>query len=264
MCVAAPVAAGIGLAISAVSTVANIGMGMMQAQQQAAQAQAQLNMQAQQARNNQIMQHQSMVQQQNHQYQSQKLQMQQSARQYNLSVEQNNTQIQNQYEAEIRRTNQERENQFNRYAVDKAVYQRSRETAEEQSRLNTEAANRVYMGEQAKITEARSKAAFEAQAILAKSIGDKGKILAAGRSGQSVGLLVNDVERQAGFATAQETAMAETKAEQAMIGMEGAFLKAQSENAAAASSIAWNPTAPNLAPLPGVPNFIQGEQFEIN
>ena len=239
-------------------------MGMMQAQQQAAQAQAQLNMQAQQARNNQIMQHQSMVQQQQQAYNSQKLQMQQSARQYNLTVEQNNNQILNQYQAEVRRTKQQNENEYNKYTADKAIYQRSREVAEEQSRLNTEAANRVYMGEQAKITEARSKAAFEAQSILAKSIGDKGKILAAGRSGQSVGLLVNDVERQAGFATAQETAMAETKAEQAFIGMEGAYLKAQSENAAAASSIAWNPTAPVLAPMPGVPNFIQGEQFEIN
>ena len=65
------------------------------------------------------------------------------------------------------------------------IYQRSKETYEEQARLNNEAANRVYMGEQAKIDEARKQAAFEAQSILAKSIGTKGKVLASGRSGQS-------------------------------------------------------------------------------
>ena len=58
--------------------------------------------------------------------------------------------------------------------------------------------------------------------------------------------------------------MAEKKAETAKIGMEGAFLKAQSDNNAAASRVAGNPVMPNLAPLPDTPNFVQGEQFRIN
>ena len=152
---------------------------------------------------------------------------------------------------------------MSRHEADKVIYQRSKEAAEEQQRLNNEAANRVYMGEQAKISEARTQAAFEAQNILAKSIGAKGSVLASGRSGQSVGLLVQDVERQAGFAKAQELAMADKKVEQSTIAMEGAFMQAESDNAAAASNITWNPSAPALPEMPGLPTFIDGSKFSI-
>ena len=120
------------------------------------------------------------------------------------------------------------------------------------------------MGEQAKISEAKKKASFEAQSILAKSIGGKGAVLAAGRTGQSVGLLVNDVERQAGFATAQESSMAESKIEQAQIGMEGAYLKNAGDNAQVESNIAWNPLKPYTPSNPDAPNFIDGTAFQIN
>ena len=53
------------------------------------------------------------------------------------------------------------------------------------------------------MSEAKKKAAFAQQTALAKSIGSKGAILSAGRTGQSVGLLINDAERQSGFAQAQ-------------------------------------------------------------
>ena len=119
------------------------------------------------------------------------------------------------------------------------------------------------MAEQAKISEAEKKAAFEQQALLAKSIGAKGSILAAGRSGQSVGLLVNDVERQLGFAMAQEDAMAEGVREQAGIAMEGASLQNQSSNNVAASEITYDPSQPYLPKGPDMPNFIDGSDFSI-
>ena len=264
MCIAAAAIPAATLAISAVSTVASIGMSVMSAQQQAAQAQAQLNLQAQQATRNQEMQRQQMVLQQQQQYDSLKQRQDSNARQYNLQVQQSNNQLQMQYEADRRRVMMERENLNDKYLADKLIHQRSKESSQVQTRLNSEAANRVYMGEQAKISEAKKKASFEAQSILAKSIGSKGAILASGRTGQSVGLLVNDVERQAGFKTAQETAMAESKIEQATIGMEGAFLKAESDNNAAASNVAWNPSTPYMPELPGTPKYIDGTQFMID
>ena len=263
MCIAAAAIPAVSLAVSAVGTVASIGMGMMQASQQAAQAQASLNMQAQQAERQQQMQHQSMLQSQEQQRASLLQRQQQTQQNYNLQVAQSNQQIADQYAQQQRQVRQERANLMDRHAADKIAYQRSKEAADEQSRLNNEAANRVYMGEQAKIDEARTAAAFEAQEILAKSIGSKGTILASGRSGQSVGLLVQDVERQAGFAKAQELAMADKKVEQAEIAMEGAFNQNLSDNAAVASNVSWNPSAPSLPEMPGLPEFIDGSKFSI-
>ena len=263
MCVAAAAIPAATLAISAVSTVASIGMGVMSAQQQAAQAQASMNMQTQQAIRSQEMNRMSMVQQQEQQRASLLQNQQQNQQNYNLQVTQANNQLQDQYRQQVRQVRLERQNLMDRNEADKLIYQRSVESAEEQSRLNNEAANRVYMGEQAKIGEARKAAAFEAQSILAKSIGAKGSILAAGRSGQSVGLLVNDVERQAGFAKAQELSMAESKIEQAGIAMEGASLQALSDNQAVANNIALNPSNPSLPEMPELPSFIDGSQFSI-
>lgn len=263
MCVAAAAVPAVTLAITAVSTVASIGMSVMSAQQQSAQAQASMNMQAQQAQRQQEMNRMGMVQQQDQQRASLLQNQQQNQQNYNLQVTQSNNQLQDQYNQQQRQVRLERQNLLDRNEADKVMYQRSVEGARDQSKLNNEAANRVYMGEQAKISEARKTAAFESQAILAKSIGAKGSILAAGRSGQSVGLLVNDVERQAGFAKAQELSMAESKIEQAGIAMDGASLRALSDNQTAANNIAYNPSAPALPEMPELPSFIDGSQFSI-
>lgn len=263
MCIAAAAIPAASLAISAASTVASIGMGIMSAQQQAAQAQAAMNMQAQQAERQQQMQYQSSVMQMEQQRRQQTLQQRQTQQAHNLQVQQANTSILNQHQQQQQQVLNERAGIASRHAAEKLTYQRSLETSQDQVRLNNEAANRVYMSEQAKISESKKKAAFEQQAILAKSIGAKGKVLAAGRTGQSVGLLVNDIERQAGFAIAQEDAMARSKEEAAMLGMEGAFLEAQSGNNRAVSQVAWNPTTPYMPGLPDNPNLIDGNEFSI-
>lgn len=263
MCLAAAAIPAASLAISAASTVASIGMSMFSAQQQAAQAQASMQLQAQQAERQQQMAYQSAIQQQEQQRQNLTLQQRQQQQQYNLSIEQSNAQIANQYNQQIQQVNNERAGIASRHAADKLTYQRGLETSQEQARLNNEAANRVYMGEQAKINEAQKKAAFEQQAILAKSIGAKGSVLAAGRTGQSVGLLVNDVERQAGFAQAQELANLESTKEQALIGMEGTFLQTQSDNQKAANNVSWNPSDPYMPAMPDLPTFVNGQDFAI-
>ena len=256
MCVVAAAIPAASLAISAVSTVASIGMGIMSAQQQAAQAQAQMNMQAQQQEQNMQMQRQQMIQQQNQQRQSLELSQRQQQDQYNLQVQQSNNQILNQYNQQRAQVEQERANIMAKHKADRIAYQRDVENADTQVKYNNEAANRVYQQEQVKITEAKKKAAFAQQAALAKSIGSKGAILSAGRTGQSVGLLINDAERQSGFAQAQADAQMQSTMDQAFIGMDSAYLQAQSGNNKAASNIGMMPDNPYLPSFPGIPNFV--------
>ena len=153
-------------------------------------------------------------------------------------------------------TKAERESIVSRYAADKLGYQRSKEQADKQYGLNAEALNTAYMQEQTKLKEVRQKAAFESQAALAKSIGMKGKILASGRQGQSVGLLVKDVERQSGFEIAAQEASVDSAKDAAGISMDQAFNQAESANARAASQIGFNPEKPYLPEMPGSPNFV--------
>ena len=269
MCVAAAAIPAASLAISAVSTVASIGMGIMSAQQQAAQAQAQMNMQArQQEQNMQMqrqsmmqqrqMQQQSMLQQQRQQRDSQILQQRQAQEQYNLSVIQANTQIQNQYQQQRAQVEAERANIQAKYAADRLAYQHGKEDADKQIKYNNEAANEVYQQEQTKI-EAK-KAAFAQQTALAKAIGSKGAILSAGRTGQSVGLLVNDAERQAGFAQAQADAQLASTMEQSQISMDQAFLQSLGANNQAESRVGMAPTDPYMPAFPGIPNFVDPYQ----
>lgn len=263
MCVAAAAIPAASLAISAASAVSSIGMGIYSAQQQAAQAQAGLQMQAQQAQMQQQQFYESSMQQQQQQRQQQILGQKAQAQNYNLQVAQNNAALYNQNRQAQEQVLNERASIQSRHAASKLAYQRSDQTFRDQVNLNNEAANRTYMGEQSKLSEAKKKAAFEQQAIIAKSIGAKGKVLAAGRTGQSVGLLVNDVERQAGFKLAQESAMYDSKKEQVTIGMETAFLQAQSDNNKAASNVAWNPSDPYMPKMPDSPAYVDGNDFSI-
>ena len=107
------------------------------------------------------------------------------------------------------------------------------------------AVNKTYVQEQAKLAEARTKAAFKNQAILAKSIGTQGKILASGATGGSVGLLALDAERQAGFAQAQQNASVDSAALQSAVSQDIAFDQAKS-----AANQAFNRTPPpSQAPI---------------
>ena len=121
----------------------------------------------------------------------------------------------------------------------------SRRAYEQQLLNNNTAANKSYVQEQVKLNEAKTKAAFQAQSNYAKSIGSQGKVLASGATGQSVGLLVSDAERQAGFATAAQNASIRSAQDQAAVGMDIAFEQAKSAN-----NQAWNKLpAPTQAPV---------------
>ena len=132
---------------------------------------------------------------------------------------------------------------------------------------NDTAANQVYMQEQAVMQEARAKAAFKSQEIYAKQIGAAGSVLSTGMTGQSVGLLAMDAERQAGFAQAESDAS--TRSAEIMSGIRSdvAFNKAESANNEAASGVPAPVSAPQYTPWPlgiggegdpGVPSYNWG------
>jgi len=108
--------------------------------------------------------------------------------------------------------------------------------------------NKSYVSEQIKFQEAQAKAAFKSQDILRKSIGAQGRILASGATGQSVGLLALDAERQAGFAQAQTNASVDSAAIQGAITQDIAFDQAQSSANQAFSRTDVTPQAPVLDP----------------
>lgn len=129
---------------------------------------------------------------------------------------------------------------------------------------NNEAANRVFTAEQLKLMEARGKAAFKAQDILAKSIGATGRVLATGATGQSVGLLAMDAERQAGFALAEQNATLRSAEMASGMAQDQARIESQSANNTAFSRVPFPVQAPLLEPDPvgigtnlqlGVPSY---------
>jgi hypothetical protein len=132
---------------------------------------------------------------------------------------------------------------------------------------NDQSANKVYMQEQAVMQEANARAAFKSQEIYAKQIGAVGSVLSTGMTGQSIGLLALDAERQAGFAQAQSDASTRSAEIASGIRSDLAFNKAESANNEAASRLPAPVSAPQYSPWPlgiggkgdpGVPSYNWG------
>tara|TARA_R100001463_G_scaffold132359_1_gene192996 strand:+ start:23828 stop:24634 length:807 start_codon:yes stop_codon:yes gene_type:complete len=263
MCIAAAAIPAATLAIAAVGTAASVGMGIASANQQAATAQESMNAQAHaQQVQLQASRDQAILQQQQHR-QSLILQQKQAQQAQNLQIQQANASTLNTYNQQLDIAKTQRAGIMRQNEVDRQNYQSSVETSRQQIALNNEAANRSYVADQAKITEAKKLAAFEQQTALAKSIGARGTILASGRTGQSIGLLVQDVDRQKGFAEAQSLATLDSKRDQALISMEGNWIASQSANAKAESEVGFSPTDPYMPKDPTRPAFIDGIGLSI-
>ena len=82
------------------------------------------------------------------------------------------------------------------YSAQMSAYRRSEEAYKQQLQLNADAANRAYTSEQQKLQGEFMKASQEAQSRLSQSLQAQGTVLASGRSGQSIGLLMSDAERE--------------------------------------------------------------------
>jgi len=212
MCIA--IGAAAASTISAIGTIgglASSAFGIMQGQQQAQQQQQAAYMQAQQAQQNM-----------NQQY----AQAQQNAF-------------------------RDRQAQVQKHIGETRAQQANHLSYYRQLTNNNEAANKSYVQEQAKLNEAKTAAAFKAQAHYAKSIGARGKLLATGATGQSVGLLALDVERQEGLANAEQNASLRSAEQAAVIGADIAYTQAKSANNTAYSNLMPTVQAPLLTPDPG-------------
>ena len=139
----------------------------------------------------------------------------------------------------------------NQYTGEVAAQQAKNMAYQNQLINNQTAANKSFAQEQTKLNEARDKAAFKAQEIYAKSIGAKGSVLATGATGQSVGLLALDADRQAGLGLAAQDASVRSAAQQAAVGADLAATQADSANNQAYSSLGVPVQMPTLSPSPG-------------
>jgi|TARA_B100000085_G_scaffold285127_1_gene320097 hypothetical protein len=150
--------------------------------------------------------------------------------------------------------NQQRQVQFDReqqmlqHVGDVRAQQAANLAAEQNMFYARMGQNRQQVAEQFRIKEARDRMAFKMQKIYAKQIGTVGSVLAAGRSGQSIGLLTRDAERQAGFAAAQEQATVRSTIQQAGNQMDLARINAQSSINRTASAVPAPVRAPQFSP----------------
>lgn len=115
---------------------------------------------------------------------------------------------------------------------------------------NNEATSRAFAAEQEKLNQQKQAAAFRSQEIYAKQVGAVGSVLATGGTGQSIGALINDANRQAGLAQAKENASVDAAIQQAAVGMDIASNKNESLNNQAYSQLPSPIRAPLMAAKP--------------
>ncbi len=175
------------------------------------------------------------------------IQSQQQA-QYQAAVQAQQMDLQ--YRQAQQQTFRDRQQQVQQYVGQVEAQQQGVKQYQNQLNNNNSALNKNYEQEQLKLQEARTSAAFKAQANYAKAIGTKGSVLASGQTGQSIGLLALDADRQAGFATAEQNASLRGAETSAAVGMDIAYDQATSANNQAFSKVGLPVAHPDLAPDP--------------
>lgn len=112
-----------------------------------------------------------------------------------MSVASQNQQLQVDYlNQQAQRSYQTLQNQL-QYQTELNKSVASKAFVDTQLELNTSATSRAIQAEQQKLNDAQAQAAFEGQKLLATNLQTQGSVLASGRTGQSIGLLVNDANR---------------------------------------------------------------------
>jgi ubiquitin len=135
------------------------------------------------------------------------------------------------------------------YQSQMAAYQRSEQAYQEQIRLNLDAANRAYTSKQAELATEFRKATEEAQKLSVKSLQQQGTVLASGRTGQSLGVLMTDAERMFGRDYALLGQNLAYATQDYYTGADTIFNQTQSQQNIAASQRMMEPSAP--IPIPG-------------
>lgn len=144
------------------------------------------------------------------------------------------------------------------YDAQMRAYRQSEQAYAEQTRLNREAANRGYISEQQKLQAEYRQAAEKAQQLSIQSLRQQGTILASGRSGQSIGLLMADPEKQYGRDLATLGQNLGYAQQDYFTSTTGIFNELQSAQNVAQSNRMLQPTAPIGAAGPSTLGLVGG------
>jgi len=144
------------------------------------------------------------------------------------------------------------------YDAQMRAYRQSEQAYAEQTRLNREAANRGYISEQQKLQAEYRQAAEKAQQLSIQSLRQQGTILASGRSGQSIGLLMADPEKQYGRDLATLGQNLGYAQQDYFTSTTGIFNELQSAQNVAQSNRMLKPTAPIYAVGPSTLGLVAG------
>jgi len=144
--------------------------------------------------------------------------------------------------------------QMNQFNAQMMSYQESQRMYQEQIQMNAEAANRAYVSEQSKFQAERRKAAEDAQKLMLQSMQRQGTVLASGRSGQSIGLLMADAEREYGRDLAMLGQNLAYSQEDYFLGTQSIFQDAKSANVLAANQRQMKPTQPGMPDMQAGPS----------
>lgn len=186
-----PVSIGIATAVvGSIGAVASYQQQQQQVQYANAQASAQADFQRRQAIF-QAEQYNKQVSQTNQQQILQTFNQRQSVANQNLQTQLEYTLQQQQ------RTYQGLQDQL-QYQTELNKSIASQEYVKTQISLNQNATSRALMAEQQKLADAQAQSAIEGQKLLATNLQTQGSVLGSGRTGQSIGLLVNDAQRTYG------------------------------------------------------------------
>lgn len=128
------------------------------------------------------------------------------------------------------------------YALNMRAYEASQQAYQQQLDLNRQAANRAYEREQLKLKGEYEKAAQDAQTLLVQRMQAQGQALAAGRTGQGIGLLISDAQREYGRDLANLGTNLGYTTTESILGMENIFQEQRSADILAANQRMLQPT----------------------
>jgi hypothetical protein len=146
--------------------------------------------------------------------------------------------------------------QLNQYNAQMLGYQESQRAYQEQIQMNSDAANRAYVSEQNKLRGEQRKAAEDAQKLMLQSMQRQGTVLASGRTGQSIGLLMADAEREYGRDLAMLGQNLAYANEDYFLGMQNIYQENKSANTIAANQRQMKPTSPTMPEMERGPSSI--------
>jgi hypothetical protein len=144
------------------------------------------------------------------------------------------------------------------YQQEVQAYQINQQAYQQQIEANAAAANRAYQREQLKLQEKQAEAKQKAQDLLIEKLQSQGQVLASGRTGQSLKILVSDAERDYGKDLANLGTNLGYAMQSYSMTAEDIYRDAESANNVAASQRMLKPISPIATPGPSTLGLVAG------